>query len=417
MGTGHGKWILLRDAALVAAVAVLVFQGLRRWCGDRCLVPSDSMEPVLHGDPVHGDRVFVARMASRANVGRGDLVVVRHPEEPGAQLVKRVAAVGDDPDACWIDLRDGDVWLGPDSQHLRREVKEPAAARGLRVPWAGWPGRAEARLDVAAARVGEALSLSVPPLDAAPGSLRTAFDGEARARRRQRHGGAMPAGFVGTSRAVDASYVERSGRPSRSGEDVGVSDCGMDLRVRSLPETFVGALDSRREAIVFVFTPSTGRLDVWRDGLDVATAQLPAITGGPCRIEFGRLDDRIFFLCGDVPAAAFVMARPREWNDRAAGSGWPRTHVYAGALGSRPLELEDLLVFHDLHVFRERIAGMPGQAGSWPRPVPAGSWFLLGDNAFDSRDSRHFDAVPCDRFLGRPIAVLGPWPATRWLPR
>ena len=34
---------LLRDALTVALVAVLTVQGLRRWYGDRYLVPTDSM--------------------------------------------------------------------------------------------------------------------------------------------------------------------------------------------------------------------------------------------------------------------------------------------------------------------------------------------------------------------------------------
>ena len=33
----------IRDACVVAAVAVLTVQGLRRYLGDRYLVPSDSM--------------------------------------------------------------------------------------------------------------------------------------------------------------------------------------------------------------------------------------------------------------------------------------------------------------------------------------------------------------------------------------
>ena len=39
--------MLLCDALVVALVAVLTVQGLRRWYGDRYLVPSDSMRPVL----------------------------------------------------------------------------------------------------------------------------------------------------------------------------------------------------------------------------------------------------------------------------------------------------------------------------------------------------------------------------------
>jgi hypothetical protein len=47
--------------------------------------------------------------------------------------------------------------------------------------------------------------------------------------------------------------------------------------------------------------------------------------------------------------------------------------------------------------------------------VAPGHWFLLGDNSFDSRDSRHFDAVASASFVGRPLAVLAPASQRRWL--
>ena len=66
----------LRDAALVAVVAVLTVQALKRFCGDRYIVPSDSMQPLLYGDPQCGDVVFVDRMSAASLRRRGDLVVV-----------------------------------------------------------------------------------------------------------------------------------------------------------------------------------------------------------------------------------------------------------------------------------------------------------------------------------------------------
>ena len=63
--------MLLRDALIVAAVAVLTVQGLRRWYGDRYLVPSDSMQPVLYGDPIDGDVVFVYKLADASSCGPG----------------------------------------------------------------------------------------------------------------------------------------------------------------------------------------------------------------------------------------------------------------------------------------------------------------------------------------------------------
>ncbi len=404
---------LLHDALWTAAVALVVFQGLRRWCGDRYRVPSDSMEPVLHGDPEHGDIVFVDKLATAATFGRGDLVVVWHPEEPRQPLVKRIAARGDDAQACWIDLRDGDVWLGPDAQHLVREVKEPLDA-ARRVIWARWPANgSQERLDLGAARTGDGLEL--PPLDLTVDDLRAVFAPQARRSRRfGRDERALPRGFVGTARAVDATFLERTGLASRAGDDVEVHDCGMRLSLRSCPTQLVAAVDSRFEAITMAWTPANGELLVWRDGADVTVVNLPVVAA-PQQVEFGRLDNRLFFAVDDRVDALWVMPRPSAWDVGERGLGGPRSHVYVGARGEVGAVITEVQVFHDPFAFRERIAGLPGHAGSWPRFVGPGAWFLLGDNAFDSRDSRHFDAVPSAAFLGRPLAVIGPWPATRWL--
>jgi hypothetical protein len=147
---------LARDALFVALAAVATVQALRLRVGDRYLVPTGSMEPVLHGDPAHGDVVYVDKLADGAARRRHDLVVVAHPAEPGQLMVKRIAARGDDPEACWLDVRQGDLWLGPDAQRLQREQKDPLAARGMRATWAQAPGSpaAQQRLDLRACAPG-----------------------------------------------------------------------------------------------------------------------------------------------------------------------------------------------------------------------------------------------------------------------
>lgn len=418
--------VLLRDALLVATVAVLTFQALRQQVGDYYRVPSGSMQPLLYGNEQHGDIVFVERWSSGADCRRHDLVVVAHPDEPGEQLVKRIAASGADVDACWIDIRDGDVWLGGNKQVLHRETKDPLTSRGMRVRWSASPSAEAAsgsHLDLRSARI-ERDHLVLPPLaDGGTAAVRASFRAEARRRRRADGAGqSAPAGFLGTARAVDATYVDLLGRRGREGADVQINDCGMDLRLATTAATVsdvFAAIETRTESFTFHWQPAIGRVDLWRNGEDVAAIELPVRPPGAHRIEFGRLDGQLFFAVDGRADAMFCVAIRPEWQvkqDVPALPAGPRTHLLFGIAGNAPLRIDALQVFRDVFAWRERIAGMPGQPGEWPRFVPPGCWFLLGDNAFDSHDSRHFAKdIPSSSFLGRPWFVLGPWPRTRWL--
>jgi len=407
-----------RDAVAVAIVAVLTFQGLRNGYGDRYLVPTGSMEPVLHGDPRDGDVVFVDKTAGAGSLRRHDLVVVRHPEAPDQPLVKRIAACGDEPASRWIDVRQGDVWLGDSPQRLQREQKDPLASRAQRVPWADTSVPASSSLlDLRAARVvGDEWHL--PPVAAVADEVRSAFRPEARRRRRLAlDGPRLPEGCIGTARAVDAGCLTANGQRLAVGADHGVFDCGLELELADASTELLATIDARIEALTFHWQPAQQRVVLWRNGENVAERTL-AVPAGQ-RIEFGRLDDRVWFAVGDDPAGLFVVPRAADWNntDENGMPGGPRTAVHLAAIGGAgaSLRLRRLRVFHDVFAWRDPIVGLPGQPGTWPREVPPGHWFLLGDSAFDSRDSRQFGAVPESSLLGVPTRVLGPWARRRSL--
>jgi hypothetical protein len=419
---------MLRDALLLAALAVLTFLGLRRWLGDRYLVPTGSMEPVLHGSELDGDVVFVDKTQRANDRQRHDLVVVVNPSRAGEQLVKRIAACGDDVEQCWINVLDGDIWLGPDAQRVRRVQKDPLATRHLRVPWGHVPGSAAASavLDLTACRSaaagnggnggGEWQLLGCGLTADEARSWFTAAAQEAR-----RAPGALrvlPEGCIGSGRPVDAGFVDATGARGAVGNDKQVTDAGMTLDVAGISGELLATIETHGEALTFHWQPATGRLVSWRDGVDCSTAELPP-TAAPRRIEFGLLDERLFFCVDGDPQQLHVVPRRADGaTDRVDnGPGGARSLVHVAVLGGsdRQLRFRGLAVFHDIFAYRDPIAGLRGHPGSWPRQVPPGHWFLLGDSAFDSHDSRHFGPVPMTSFLGVPRAVLGPWPRTRWL--
>jgi len=402
----------LRDAALVAGIAVLVVQALRTLVGDRYMVPSDSMQPVLFGDEAHGDVVFVDKTASAASCRRHDLVVVKHPERPESQLVKRIAACGDDVDACCIDLKQGDVWLGPDRQRLRREVKDPLDARALQVPWANAPGAGAEFVDT---RSGEAdgAGWKLPPFCDDARDARSAFRDAAR-RERRRANRPVPSGCIGTTKAVDAGFVDLTGARG-NGHDVGVYDCSMAVELAA-PAELLCTIDAVPHALTFHADLVNGTVALWCNGEDVARREAKFAIAGPQRIEFGFLDDRAWFAVGDHRESLLVVPRDAGWPiDRETMTLGARTWLHVGVVGASPASIRSIAVTRDVFAYRERIAGLPDRPGDWPLDVKPGSWFLLGDNPFDSRDSRHFGSVPKRDFIGRPRFVLGPWPRGRWL--
>jgi signal peptidase I len=121
--------------AIAAGVALAAGLWWRRRRPFRLAVEGDSMRPTL--EP--GDYLVAVR---ESRPGRGDLVVVEHPERPGFEMVKRVAGVpGDSVDGRV--LFEHDYWiLGDDPRHSTdsRELG-PITVDRIRgvVRWRYWP--------------------------------------------------------------------------------------------------------------------------------------------------------------------------------------------------------------------------------------------------------------------------------------
>jgi signal peptidase I len=86
--------LVVRTAIILAAAAAFAF-GLRAWVVQPFWIPSQSMEPTLHGCPgCNPDRLLVDKLSYHLHsVHRGDVVVfTRPPAAPStdADLVKRV---------------------------------------------------------------------------------------------------------------------------------------------------------------------------------------------------------------------------------------------------------------------------------------------------------------------------------------
>lgn len=411
---------MARDAIVVAVAAGVTFQVLRQQVGDRYVVPSDSMQPTLYGAAVGGDVVFVDKLASAAALRRYDLAVFRAAGEQ-SELVKRVVAFGDDPSACRLELRDGDLWLGPDAQRLQRATKEPLDCRDLRVPWLAWPGPQP--VDGWLGPAPASGQLLVPAFERAADARAACRDDARRALAAAigERGDPSGGGWLLTLRAVDAGYLDAHGGRGTEGASILVDDVGADVLLACAGvDAVLCGLDLRPDSWLFHWRPATGEVELWRNGVTVATRTLPAsgaATGADAafrRLEYGFLDGRFFFAVDGDEERLWIEPRRPEWLAADPGpSAWtlPKNRLYLGVVAAGPAPLARLQVFHDVHWYRPQVeVGVDPARFSPVKEVPPGHVYLLGDNAADSRDSRMFGPVPLTGFVGRPRFVLGPWP-------
>lgn len=403
---------VLRDALPVAGLALLVFQGLRTWVCERYLVPSDSMQPTLYGDPVHGDVVLVDKLSTVRGLKLHDLVVVRNPSDPDRLLVKRIAGLGDDPERCYVALQDGDLWLGPDPQHLQPDRKQPLATADMRVTWFEYPpqkdvdpighflGPRDAWQPGPPTLVGSDLDDAQLLASIAPAERRRGFESLSPR--------LYPEGWLGTVRPVETTFLDAYGNRRRDDEVI-VRDAGVELDLDGDLDSAALCIEQRPDTYCWIV-----RKDVrfYRNG-ELVGAALPRPAGALAKLQFGFLDGCFFLALGDL----LIDWRPQqpEWlsPDPPVARMPPKGLLYWRGLGTGRAEVRRARVFRDLWYATIRAVNRE----PWPKHVPPGTLFLLGDNSFDSDDSRQHGTFPLRDFVGRPRAVLGPWPRLEWLAR
>jgi signal peptidase I len=102
----------LVNFAVIVLVTLAVAAVLRSFVLQSYWIPSESMEPTLHGcTGCHDDRILVARLAYRLHpVHRNDIVVFHRPPQVAQRdryLVKRVIGLPGDT----VGAHDGLVWI------------------------------------------------------------------------------------------------------------------------------------------------------------------------------------------------------------------------------------------------------------------------------------------------------------------
>jgi signal peptidase I len=142
----------------------------------------------------------------------------------------------------------------------------------------------------------------------------------------------------------------------------------------------------RGEVIVFV---SPHQPDLAAGGEDPTPTLVKRMVGMP--------GDTLFMRQGVL----YVNGVPQRQGFGAASRPGPAT--------SQPNDTSDLMAWqHGIELKQSRFGAAPAQPthDAWgPLLIPPGSYFMMGDNRYESKDSRYWGVVPRENIRGRPMFV------------
>lgn len=344
-------------------------------------VDSGSMEPFLHGDAEHGERVLV-RYATRPQLARFDTVVILLPgaSEP---VVKRVVGLPGER----VQLIGGDLVV--DGRRLGAGVARPAPVLLFD----------SQRMDLA-----EAFQIAGPGWSRDGGAWRLDARGS---------GPALESSAAWTAQIYDG-HLDGAGRAVAGVTEIG--DLLLELELADLDGTgrFEAVLTEEADRFRLELASAGERLSasLWRATPLEGESRMAAVEverpSGALRVRFAQVDNHLEVDLGEVRGAISVdyeRNTPMELvPDRRYRNLRPR--VSFGAVGLA-LRIERVRLLRDLHW---------GERGTFalsePLRLGPDEIFVLGDNASGSLDSREHGPVPLSAVIGLPQAVV--WPPSAW---
>ncbi|HKS16395.1 MAG TPA: signal peptidase I, partial [Planctomycetota bacterium] len=354
----------LKENVEAIAVAFIMALVIRCFCVEVFKIPSSSMEPTLMGDsPADnrgGDRIMVTKLTYAVqDVGRFEPVVFKFPLNPMKNYIKRVVGLPSER----LMLHRGNVYTIPDGSpdETYRIRRKP-----LRIQRSLWI-RSWNRNDRPLLQSREAFQECFTADSSSQASIRE---------------GALQGGGPGSSRWIGRDIDDGHLGDGRFKTDVSDIVFEADLELQEGSGRFWIRIEHDFGPFELSLDPSGGST-LLQAGTShpLKTPAFPV--GKAVRVEFMVFDGQAFVLLDGREQCSFVFHEVLdESTSRSARNG-----LLFGAEGIR-FRLTKLWVGQDIHYKPKQEDLLHSLSRERPLRIPAGCYFMLGDNVNNSHDGR-----------------------------